>query len=120
MFKEVPSQPNFATLEEEVLAFWREKEIFEKSVKQNEGKPLFVVYDGRPTANAAPPLHTVVPMAFKDLIGRYKTMRGHYVPRQAGWDTHGLPVEVQVEKQLGLNSKKDILNLVPGDEAASI
>lgn len=120
MYKPVEAQPDFAKMEEEILAFWQEKEIFEKSVAQNQEKPLYVIYDGPPTANAKPPLHTMVPMSFKDLVGRYQTMRGYFVPRQAGWDTHGLPVEVQVEKALGLSGKQEILNLVPGDEKASI
>jgi isoleucyl-tRNA synthetase len=120
MFKPVSPQPQFAELEEEVLRFWQENQIFEKSVSQNEGKDLYVIYDGPPTANAKPPLHTIVPMSFKDLVGRYKTMQGFHVPRQAGWDTHGLPVEVQIEKKLGLSGKKEILNLVPGDQRASI
>ncbi len=80
----------------------------------------FVIYDGPPTANAKPALHHAIPGSFKDLIGRYKTMRGHAVRRQAGWDTHGLPVEVQVEKKLGLSGKQAVLDLVPGDERASI
>ncbi len=120
MFKPVEPQPNFATQEEAVLAFWQEKKIFKKSVEKNKGKQPYIIFDGPPTANAKPPLHTAVPMSFKDLAGRYQTMKGKYVPRQAGWDTHGLPVEVQVEKALGLTSKKDVLNLVPGDEKASI
>jgi isoleucyl-tRNA synthetase len=120
MFPAVEAQPNFSQQEEEILAFWQKNSIYQKSEAINKGKPPYVVFDGPPTANALPPLHTVVPMSFKDLVGRYKTMRGYYVRRQAGWDTHGLPVEVQVEKAKGLSSKKDILNLVPGDEAASI
>lgn len=120
MFKPVSAQPDFAAQEEEILAFWQKNKVFEKSVQKNRGKEPFIVFDGPPTANALPPLHTMAPMAFKDLVGRYKTMQGYYTPRQAGWDTHGLPVEVQVEKKLGLMSKKDILNLVPGDESASI
>jgi isoleucyl-tRNA synthetase len=120
MFSPVNSQPDFPAQEEEILAFWQSEGIFEKSVEKNKDKKPFVIYDGPPTANAKPPLHTAVPMSFKDLVGRYQTMKGRYVPRQAGWDTHGLPVEVQVEKALGLASKKDVLNLVPGDEAASI
>jgi isoleucyl-tRNA synthetase len=120
MFKQVPSSPNFAQQEEEILAFWQKNGIFEKSVEKNKDAEPFVIYDGPPTANALPPLHTMVPMSFKDFVGRYQTMRGRYVPRQAGWDTHGLPVEVQIEKKFGLTSKKDILNLVPGDERASI
>jgi isoleucyl-tRNA synthetase len=120
MFTPVSSQPDYAQNEEEVLKFWQEHDIFQKSLSKNQGKQPYVIYDGPPTANSKPPLHTMVPMSFKDLVGRYKTMRGHYVPRQAGWDTHGLPVEVQVEKALGLASKKDVLSIVPGDEAASI
>jgi isoleucyl-tRNA synthetase len=121
MFQPVDPQPNFATQEEEILAFWQREKMYEKSVEKNKNSSeSFVVYDGPPTANAKPPLHTMVPMSFKDLVGRYQTMKGKRVARQAGWDTHGLPVEVQVEKALGLTSKKDILNLVLGDEAASI
>ena len=120
MFEPVTAAPNFAEQEEAILAFWQERQIFQKSMRQNEGKKPFIIYDGPPYANAKPPLHTAVPMSFKDLVGRYKTMRGHFVPRQVGWDTHGLPIEVQIEKKLGLSSKKDILNLVPGDSTASI
>jgi isoleucyl-tRNA synthetase len=120
IFTKLDAQPNFAQLEEKVLGFWQKEDIFNKSLIKNDGKEKFVIYDGPPTANAKPPLHTMVPMSFKDLVGRYKTMQGYFVPRQAGWDTHGLPVEVQVEKAMGLTSKKDILNLVPGDEKASI
>lgn len=119
-FTKLDAQPNFAQLEEKILAFWQKEDIFTKTLTKNIGKEKFVIYDGPPTANAKPPLHTMVPMSFKDLVGRYKTMQGYLVPRQAGWDTHGLPVEVQVEKAMGLTSKKDILNLVPGDEKASI
>src|SRR5207253_2178427 len=103
-----------------ILQFWQENKIFEHSVTKNQKGEAFIIYDGPPTANAKPPLHTMVPMSFKDLVGRYKTMRGYYTPRQVGWDTHGLPVEVQVEKAMGLAGKKEILNLVPGDEFASI
>src|ERR1044072_4523742 len=107
MLKPLNPQPDVAAQEEEILTFWHQEDIFAKSVTRNEGKETFVVYDGPPTANAKPPLHTIVPMSFKDLVGRYKTMRGYHVPRQAGWDTHGLPVEVQVERALGLSSKKE-------------
>lgn len=120
MFTPVEPQPNFPTQEEEILKFWQNNNIFKKSVEKNEGKPVYVIYDGPPTANAKPPLHTMVPMSFKDLVGRYFTMKGFQVPRQSGWDTHGLPVEVQMEKKLGLSGKKDILNLVPGNPSASI
>src|SRR5436309_2395507 len=109
MFSPVDPQPNFPQQEEEILEFWQKNKIFQKSLIQNEGKEQYIIYDGPPTANAKPPLHTMVPMSFKDLVGRYKTMLGYYVPRQAGWDTHGLPVEVQMEKIMGLSGKKEIL-----------
>lgn len=120
MYKEVNAQPDFATQEEEVLQYWEEKQIYNKCLDQNKNAEPYVIYDGPPTANAYPPLHSATPMVFKDLVGRYKTMQGFYVRRQNGWDTHGLPVEVQVEKAMGLAGKKEILNLVPGDERASI
>ena len=120
MFTPLDPQPNFANLEEETLKRWREKNVFQESLTQTkEGKP-FVFYDGPPTANARPALHHTLPSAFKDAICRYQAMAGRYVQRQPGWDTHGLPVEVQVEKALGLSGKQQILNIVPGDERASI
>src|SRR3989338_3157197 len=97
-----------AVREEQVLEFWREKNIFEKSLVQSEGKKEFIFYEGPPTANGAPGIHHLEARAFKDVIPRYKTMRGYHVRRKGGWDTHGLPVELQVEKKLGLNSKKAI------------
>ena len=97
---------NLPELEEKVLAFWKEKHIFEKSVKK--GSKTFRFWEGPPTANGRPGLHHVLARSFKDVVLRYKTMQGFLVPRKAGWDTHGLPVELQVEKQLGLKSKKDI------------
>ena len=106
--------------EKEILAFWEDKKIFAKSLEQTKkGKP-FVFYEGPPTANGRPGLHHVLARAFKDIICRYQTMRGRYVARRAGWDTHGLPVEVQVERELGLKSKRDIENIVPGDKRGSI
>ncbi len=99
---------NAALREEAVLAFWKEKGIFEKTVQKNEGRKEFVFFEGPPTANAKPALHHLEARAFKDVIPRYKTMQGFYVPRRAGWDTHGLPVELQIEKKLGLQSKKEI------------
>ncbi len=103
-------QPPFslADIERRVLAFWRDKDIFKKSVDQRAGSPEFVFYEGPPTANGTPGVHHVEARAFKDVMLRYKTMRGFLVPRRAGWDTHGLPVELQVEKELGLKNKKDI------------
>ncbi len=101
-------QFNLPKFEEKILKFWEEKHIFELTLaKTKKGKP-FVFYEGPPTANGSPGIHHVEARAFKDLIPRYKTMRGFYVPRKAGWDTHGLPVEIQVEKELGLKTKQDI------------
>ncbi|PIR87309.1 MAG: isoleucine--tRNA ligase [Candidatus Harrisonbacteria bacterium CG10_big_fil_rev_8_21_14_0_10_49_15] len=97
-------------LEEKVLRFWKEQGIFAKSVAKNEGgkKGKFVFYEGPPTANGHPGIHHVLARSFKDIVPRYKTMQGFHVPRKAGWDTHGLPVELQAEKELGLNSKTEI------------
>src|SRR3990167_3686109 len=99
---------NLPAVEEKVLAFWKEKDIFKKSLKAREGGPEFVFYEGPPTANARPGTHHMIGRAMKDIIPRYKQMRGYHVPRRAGWDTHGLPVEIQVEKELGFTGKKDI------------
>ncbi|MFM7088404.1 MAG: class I tRNA ligase family protein, partial [Candidatus Paceibacterota bacterium] len=99
----------YAQNEEKVLEFWKEKSIFQKSMDEraNSGKE-FVFYEGPPTANGNPGIHHLEARAFKDVIPRYKTMQGFHVRRKGGWDTHGLPVELQVEKKLGLNSKKMI------------
>lgn len=96
--------------EEETLKFWEAKRVFEKSLKKNKGKKTFVFYEGPPTANGMPGIHHVEARAFKDAVLRYKTMQGFHVPRRAGWDTHGLPVEIQVEKKLGFKTKHDIEN----------
>ncbi|OGJ15147.1 hypothetical protein A2587_00870 [Candidatus Nomurabacteria bacterium RIFOXYD1_FULL_42_14] len=106
--KEENTKSDAALREERVLEFWKENKIFEKSLERTEGKKEFIFYDGPVTANSKPVLHTMVPFSFKDAIPRYKTMRGYHVRRKGGWDTHGLPVELQVEKKLGLNSKKAI------------
>src|SRR5687767_9942574 len=96
-------------IEEKVLKFWKEHHIFEKSVEARKGNgKKFVFFEGPPTANGRPGLHHIEARSFKDIIPRYKTMRGYYVPRRAGWDTHGLPVELEVEKELGLKQKSDI------------
>ena len=97
-----------ALREEAVLKFWKEKEIFEKTLEKISPEGEFVFYEGPPTANGKPGIHHLEARAFKDVIPRYKTMRGYYVRRKAGWDTHGLPVELEVEKELGLKSKKEI------------
>lgn len=94
--------------EESVLSFWKEQSIFEKTTQKHAPEGGFVFYEGPPTANAKPALHHLEARAFKDVIPRYKTMRGYHVARRAGWDTHGLPVELQIEKKLGLTSKKEI------------
>jgi isoleucyl-tRNA synthetase len=108
MFKEVSTRAGFPEMEVEVLRFWKERDIFHKSLKQREGRPPFVFYEGPPTANNPPGIHHVLSRALKDLFPRYKTMRGYYVERKAGWDTHGLPVEIEVEKQLKFTGKQDI------------
>jgi isoleucyl-tRNA synthetase len=95
-------------IEEQVLAFWAEHNIFARSLENRSGKKEFVFYEGPPTANGKPGIHHVLARSFKDVICRYKTMHGFSVPRKGGWDTHGLPVELEVEKQLGLKSKKEI------------
>ncbi|MFA5998328.1 MAG: class I tRNA ligase family protein [Candidatus Paceibacterota bacterium] len=97
-----------AKREEAVLAFWEREQIFEKSLAKKSPKGDFIFYEGPPTANGKPGIHHLEARAFKDAIPRYKTMRGYRVDRRAGWDTHGLPVELQVEKELGFSGKKDI------------
>ncbi|HEV3098060.1 MAG TPA: isoleucine--tRNA ligase [Candidatus Dormibacteraeota bacterium] len=108
MFQEVSTRADFPGMELEVRRFWKERDIFRRSVKQREGRPAFVFYEGPPTANGLPGIHHVLARAMKDLFPRYKTMRGFYSERKGGWDTHGLPVEIEVEKQLKLNGKQDI------------
>lgn len=95
-------------VEEKVLEFWKKNKIFEKSLAKRKGKKAFVFYEGPPYANGRPGIHHVLVRAFKDIILRYKTMRGFFVPRRAGWDTHGLPTELEVEKKLGIKNKKEI------------
>lgn len=116
------NQPKSATAkrEEATLAWWQENHIFERTIEQRQGAKPFVFYEGPPTANAKAALHHMLARSFKDVVVRYQTMRGFEVKRRAGWDTHGLPVEVQVEKALGLTNKKEIENIVPGDRSASI
>ncbi|MDX6675872.1 MAG: isoleucyl-tRNA synthetase [Solirubrobacteraceae bacterium] len=104
----IDSRPDFPRLEEEVLARWRERDVFHESIRRREGAPAWVFYEGPPTANGRPGSHHVLSRVFKDLFPRYKTMRGYSVERKGGWDCHGLPVEIEVEKQLGITSKADI------------
>jgi isoleucyl-tRNA synthetase len=107
-FEPLPAQVDLPVLEHEILARWRDAGIFERSLKQTAGGPAWIFYEGPPTANGLPGAHHVEARTFKDLFPRFKTMRGYHVPRQAGWDCHGLPVEVAVEKELGLTGKRDI------------
>jgi isoleucyl-tRNA synthetase len=104
----VSQKPSFPRLEEEVLGRWREHDVFHESVRRREGAPDWVFYEGPPTANGRPGSHHVLSRVFKDLYPRYRTMRGYRVERKGGWDCHGLPVEIEVEKQLGIASKDEI------------
>ncbi len=108
MFKPVNSRVNFPELEENMLKWWHDYEIFKQSVNARRDRPRFVFYEGPPFANGNPGIHHVLARVFKDVIVRYRTMKGYYVPRIAGWDTHGLPTELEIEKQLGFSSKKQI------------
>jgi len=108
LFNEVQGRYDGPALEKDMLEFWREHETFEKTLAQSEGRPRFSFNEGPPTANGKPGIHHVLARAFKDIFPRYKTMRGFYAPRKAGWDTHGLPVEHEIEKELGIFDKKEI------------
>lgn len=108
IFKEIKSRYSGPALEKEVLAFWEESAVFEKTLEQSNHRPLFTFNEGPPTANGKPGIHHVLARSFKDAFPRYKTMQGFHVPRKAGWDTHGLPVEHEIEKQLGIFDKKEI------------
>jgi isoleucyl-tRNA synthetase len=107
-YRHMPAQVDLPALEHEVLARWRDRDIFSRSLAQTEDGPLWTFYEGPPTANGRPGTHHVEARVFKDLFPRYKTMRGHHVPRRAGWDCHGLPVELEIEKRLGFTGKQDI------------
>ena len=108
MYKKVEKNLNFVDREKNIGKFWQENKIFEKSIESKEGMPVYTFYDGPPTANGKPHIGHVETRVFKDLIPRYKTMKGHKILRKAGWDTHGLPVELEVEKLLGLDGKEQI------------
>ncbi len=110
-FEPVDPKQSFPELEERVLARWREEKVFERSLAAREGAPVWSFYEGPPTANGRPGSHHVLARVFKDVYPRYKTMCGYRVPRKAGWDCHGLPVELEVEKQLGISSKQEIEEL---------
>lgn len=108
MYKKVDTGINFVEREKEVLKFWKDNNIFVKSVEKNEGGKEFSFYDGPPTANGKPHIGHILTRVMKDIIPRYKTMKGYHVLRKAGWDTHGLPVELEVEKILGIDGKQEI------------
>ena len=108
MYKKVDTSLNFVEREKEIIAFWKENDIFEKSVQKNEGGEEFSFFDGPPTANGKPHIGHILTRVMKDIIPRYQTMKGKHVLRKAGWDTHGLPVELEVEKSLGMDGKQDI------------
>jgi isoleucyl-tRNA synthetase len=107
-FRPLPKEVSFPRLEERVMERWRERDVFRESLRRREGAPPYVFYEGPPTANGRPGSHHVLARVFKDVFPRYKTMTGHYVERKAGWDCHGLPVEIAVEQKLGFARKADI------------
>ena len=108
MYKKVSTDLNFVDREKAVLKFWEDNKIFEKSMEEKDGNDIYTFYDGPPTANGKPHIGHVLTRVIKDMIPRYRTMKGYQVPRKAGWDTHGLPVELEVEKALGLDGKEQI------------
>ena len=108
MYKKVDTDMNFVDREKETVRFWKDHDIFNKSIEEREGCPTYMFYDGPPTANGKPHIGHVLTRVIKDTIPRYHAMKGEQVPRKAGWDTHGLPVEIEVEKQLGLDGKEQI------------
>ncbi len=110
MYKQVSTNMNFVDREKETLEFWKENQIFEKSMENRKEGPTYTFYDGPPTANGKPHIGHVLTRVIKDMIPRYRTMKGYMVPRKAGWDTHGLPVELEVEKLLGIDGKEQIEN----------
>jgi isoleucyl-tRNA synthetase len=108
LYRPVPTQVDLPAMEREILAFWHEHDVFARTLKLTEGRPQWTFYEGPPTANGMPGTHHVEARAFKDVFPRYRTMKGYHVPRKAGWDCHGLPVEIAVEKELGFTGKSDI------------
>ena len=108
MYEKVSPNLNFVDREKQTVEFWKENDIFKKSMENRKEGETYTFYDGPPTANGKPHIGHVLTRVIKDMIPRYQTMKGKYVPRKAGWDTHGLPVELEVEKLLGLNGKEQI------------
>src|SRR3712207_4859929 len=119
LYRPVPAHVSWPEMEERVLKSWADRDVFRRSLEQRQGAPEWVFYEGPPTANGKPGLHHVEPRAFKDIFCRFQAMRGHYVHRKAGWDCHGLPVEIEVEKELGITRKREIEERV-GVEAFEI
>ncbi len=107
-FTNVSPQVDLPAMEQGILEFWREADVFHKTMAQTAEGPRYVFYEGPPTANGRPGIHHVLARVFKDIFPRYRTMRGYYVSRRGGWDTHGLPVELEVERKLGFTGKKSI------------
>ncbi|GAA0929556.1 isoleucine--tRNA ligase [Virgisporangium aurantiacum] len=108
MYEPVPAQVDLPALDHEVLRFWRANDVFARSLEHADERPQWIFYEGPPTANGVPGVHHVEARVFKDVFPRYRTMKGFHVPRKAGWDCHGLPVELAVEKELGFTGKRDI------------
>ena len=108
MYNKVSTNMNFVEREKEIEKFWRDNDIFKKSMENRKEGETYTFYDGPPTANGKPHIGHVLTRVIKDMIPRYQTMKGKMVPRKAGWDTHGLPVELEVEKLLGLDGKEQI------------
>ncbi len=107
-FEQVSQKISFPELERGILGFWSEHDVFARSIELRKDDPLWVFYEGPPTANGTPGIHHVEARVFKDVYPRFKTMTGHFVPRKGGWDCHGLPVELEVEKEIGTTGKRDI------------
>ena len=108
VYEKVSTNMNFVEREKKVEKFWQENDIFKMSIESRKNAPEYTFYDGPPTANGKPHIGHVLTRVIKDMIPRYKTMKGYQVPRKAGWDTHGLPVELEVERMLGLDGKEQI------------
>ena len=108
MFRQLGEKINYPEIEEKILKFWQEHKIFEKSISSKDENRPFTFYEGPPTVNGRPGIHHVMARTLKDLVCRFKTMQGYRVNRKAGWDTHGLPIEIALEKDLGFTQKSDI------------
>lgn len=108
MFKSLPEKISYPEVEKSILNFWKENKIFEKTLENADKSKVYSFYEGPPTVNGKPGIHHMMARTIKDTICRFKTMQGYYVRRQAGWDTHGLPVEIAVEKELGIKDKSQI------------